>query len=119
MSENRFTDRSLLADIATARAHRACGSEEHDSQNGKLHGYCVVCLVPWPCETANFFTRKNDQQSIINKLREISDRERWTDTADFNALEFSGGNYDDAYSAGKDDGKTTLAKELLKEFFNG
>ena len=31
-------------------AHRACCGVEHDPQNGKLHGYCVVCGVPWPCE---------------------------------------------------------------------
>lgn len=30
--------------------HRACGSEEHDPANGKIHGYCIVCLTPWPCE---------------------------------------------------------------------
>lgn len=33
-------------------AHRACCGVEHDPQNGKLHGYCVVCGVPWPCEYA-------------------------------------------------------------------
>lgn len=44
--------------LAAAQAHRACGSAEHDPQQGKLHGYCVVCLVPWPCETAQAFMRK-------------------------------------------------------------
>lgn len=43
--------------LAAALAHRACGGAEHDPQNGKLHGYCVVCLVPWPCETAQAFLR--------------------------------------------------------------
>lgn len=43
--------------LATALAHRVCGGEEHDPQNGKLHGCCVVCLVPWPCETASVFMR--------------------------------------------------------------
>ena len=38
--------------IAQLTAHRACGSGEHDPQNGKLHGFCVVCLVPWPCAIA-------------------------------------------------------------------
>lgn len=41
--------------VAAATAHRACCGAEHDPQNGKLHGYCVVCGVPWPCETAKFF----------------------------------------------------------------
>jgi len=43
---------SLSVLIASAAAHRACCGAEHDPKNGKLHGYCVVCGVPWPCETA-------------------------------------------------------------------
>lgn len=43
--------------LAAAQAHRVCGSAEHDPQQGKLHGYCVVCLIPWPCETAQVFMR--------------------------------------------------------------
>lgn len=41
--------------IAAATAHRACCGSEHDLLNGKLHGYCVVCGVQWPCETAKTF----------------------------------------------------------------
>lgn len=41
--------------IAAATAHRACCGVEQDLPNGKIHGYCVVCGVPWPCETAAFF----------------------------------------------------------------
>jgi len=41
--------------IAAAIAHRACCGCEQDLPNGKLHGYCVVCGVPWPCDTAKFF----------------------------------------------------------------
>ena len=32
--------------------HRACCGTEHDPANGKLHGHCIVCGVPWPCEYA-------------------------------------------------------------------
>lgn len=46
--------------IASATAHRACCGTEHDPQNGKLHGYCVVCGVPWPCETALTFLSRKD-----------------------------------------------------------
>ena len=46
------------ADVAAAMAHRACCGSEHDPLNGKLHGYCVVCGVAWPCETAQYFLRK-------------------------------------------------------------
>jgi hypothetical protein len=31
-------------------AHRACHSAEHDPLNGRIHGYCMVCGIPWPCE---------------------------------------------------------------------
>jgi len=45
-------DHKLLERVAQLTAHRACCGTEHDPANGKLHGYCVVCGVPWPCEYA-------------------------------------------------------------------
>jgi hypothetical protein len=41
--------------IATAQAHRPVHSAEHTPSTGKLHGYCIVCGVSWPCDTANVF----------------------------------------------------------------
>lgn len=41
--------------IAAAIAHRGCCGCEQDLANGKLHGYCVVCGVEWPCDTAKTF----------------------------------------------------------------
>src|SRR5690606_34434569 len=38
----------LVERIAQLTAHRGCLGVEHDPANGKLHGYCVVCGVPWP-----------------------------------------------------------------------
>jgi hypothetical protein len=38
--------------VAQLTAHRACIGAEHNPAQGKLHGYCVVCGVPWPCEYA-------------------------------------------------------------------
>lgn len=38
--------------VAQITAHRACCGVEHDPAQGKLHGYCIVCGVPWPCEYA-------------------------------------------------------------------
>lgn len=56
----------LLTKIAACTAHRACRGCEDDQANGKLHGYCIVCGVPWPCEVAQSFidvamTKKGDQ----------------------------------------------------------
>ena len=45
---------------AGCAAHRACCGIEADNSQGKIHGYCVVCGVPWPCETAQFFLFKAD-----------------------------------------------------------
>jgi len=41
---------SLLERTAQISAHRGCCGTEHDPANGKIHGYCVVCGIPWPCE---------------------------------------------------------------------
>ena len=38
--------------IAQIIAHRACCGTEHDPRNGKFHGCCIVCGVPWPCAYA-------------------------------------------------------------------
>jgi hypothetical protein len=38
--------------VAQLIAHRACCGSEHDPDNGKFHGCCVVCGVPWPCKVA-------------------------------------------------------------------
>ena len=46
--------------VAQLIAHRACGSEEHDPANGKIHGCCVVCLTPWPCTVAVQITEQNN-----------------------------------------------------------
>ena len=40
----------LVERIAQIQAHRACIGAEHDPLNGKLHGCCVVCGVPFPCD---------------------------------------------------------------------
>jgi hypothetical protein len=51
------------SDVAAAMAHRACCGAEHDPQNGKLHGCCVVCGVPWPCDTAKHFLRGSPNET--------------------------------------------------------
>lgn len=47
-----MNEQKLIERAAQLIAHRCCGGAEHDPQEGKLHGYCTVCLVPWPCEYA-------------------------------------------------------------------
>lgn len=40
---------------AACAAHRVCCGGEADNSQGKIHGYCVVCGVPWPCAVAATF----------------------------------------------------------------
>lgn len=55
--------------LVSALAHRACHSAEHNPKEGRLHGYCIICGVPWPCETAKQFAVKEPApQPEIEKL---------------------------------------------------
>ena len=55
--------------------------------------------------------------TIKEYLERFAARSVCSDEEDFNAYDYSGGNYDDAYALGKHDGKTLLAQELLEKFF--
>jgi flagellar biosynthesis/type III secretory pathway protein FliH len=33
------------------RGHRAVGGAEQDVSRSLLHGYCAVCVTPWPCDS--------------------------------------------------------------------
>jgi hypothetical protein len=66
--ENGWDD-NVMERVAQLIAHRAVGNQEQDPQNGKLAGYCVVCQVPWPCDTAKpkmFAKVLNDK---LNRVR--------------------------------------------------
>lgn len=52
---------------------------------------------------------------FIEKLKDIAQREAWVDNKEFSVFDFCGGNFDDAYSGGVDDGEILLAREVLKE----
>jgi hypothetical protein len=56
--------------VAQLIAHRACCSSEHDPAKGKLHGYCVICGVPWPCAYAG------TPPSGVDSSRDISTYEQ-------------------------------------------
>lgn len=51
-----------------AALHRACVGAEHDPVSGRLHGYCVVCGVPWPCDYAP--VPGNYPADALDKVRE-------------------------------------------------
>lgn len=49
-------------------------------------------------------------------LEKLASRECWSDDDDFNPYDYCGGNYDDAYYGGCEDGEAQLARRLLQEF---
>lgn len=52
-------------------------------------------------------------QEMIAELKRLAAKEIWSDDEDFNVYEMSGGNFDDAYYAGNESGKTKLARQVL------
>ena len=48
-------------------------------------------------------------------MKKLAERECWCDDEEFNPRDYSGGNFDDAYYGGSDDGEALLAKEILGE----
>jgi hypothetical protein len=56
---DNLNENAMLTLAASAIAHRICIHQEHDPNNGKVHGCCVVCGDPWPCDTAKRFLNTN------------------------------------------------------------
>lgn len=50
---------------------------------------------------------------VIELLKQLASKECWLDVDDFNADDYSGGNFDDAFSGGVDAGRVDLARDLL------
>ena len=72
MEEEKAGDEGLRERIAQITAHRACCGSEHDVSNGKIHGCCVVCGVPWPCEYAGTPSRHpapSRTEELVNLCR--------------------------------------------------
>lgn len=57
---------------------------------------------------------KNSLEKLKVYLEKIAAKEACIDDKEFNAYDYSGGNFDDAYYKGTSDGKILLARELLK-----
>lgn len=57
-------------------------------------------------------------ESLESFLKRMANSECMIDSDDFNIQDHCGGNYDDAYSTGQDDGYALLAREILKRFFD-
>jgi len=58
-------------------------------------------------------------EALKAKLQKVAAKATKTDDEDedFNPCDWSGGNFDDAYNMGVDDGEIHFAREILAEFF--
>ena len=57
-------------------------------------------------------------EELVKMLKGLAKQDMRSDNDDFNPMDASGGNYDDAYSMGLEDGVVFLARRIIKEFFN-
>ena len=53
-------------------------------------------------------------QNLIQKIKEVADKNVRSDDPDFAVYDYCGGNMDDAYSAGCEDGEVIFARQLLE-----
>ncbi len=49
--------------------HRAVHSAEHDPANGRIHGFCLLCGVAYPCEYVGTPDEFKERMDGSNKLR--------------------------------------------------
>jgi hypothetical protein len=54
-------------------------------------------------------------EMIVEKLKKLARRECYDEDSEFIPYDAFGGNMDDAYAGGQEDGETQLARELLTE----
>ena len=54
--------------------------------------------------------------ALADFLGKIAKNKAWCDDDDFNIYDGCGGNYDDAYSGGCDDGEILLARYILQTY---
>jgi hypothetical protein len=53
--------------------------------------------------------------SMVENLRKMAARDCADEDEKFNPMDYSGGNFDDAYAMGQQDGETYLARLVLLE----
>ncbi len=57
-------------------------------------------------------------EQLRGKLKKLASRECWCDDTEVIVNDCAGGNIDDAYSGGFEDGQAKLAEELLNDLLN-
>lgn len=67
--------------------------------------------------TAQIVISQAALQHLLSRIKEVAARASITDDEEFNAYDYCGGNYDDAFAAGVTEGETLFAQEL-QEFLD-
>lgn len=62
--------------------------------------------------------RKLTLQDVIKMVRDTADQDAATDDEDFNAYDYSGGNFDDEFASGQMDCETAFAR-TIRSFLEG
>ena len=68
-----------------------------------------------PNELEKVCTEIDTQTQIINRLKHLAKQDTLFDRDDFNPGDACGGNFDDCYNRGLDDGEIGLAREILSK----
>lgn len=58
---------------------------------------------------------KQISDEMAATLGKLAARKCWSDDDDFQADDYAGGNFDDAYAGGVDDGEVGLARVILAD----
>ena len=53
-------------------------------------------------------------EKVLELVKALAAEGCWSDDEEFNAYEYSGGNFDDAFNSGVTDGRISLAREILE-----
>ena len=64
-------------------------------------------------------TKETLMEKMIETLKTYAVRCCWSDDPEFTPNDYAGGNIDDSYGGGVEDGEAVLARNLLKTFFPG
>ncbi len=56
--------------------------------------------------------------NLIEFLQILSKQRAWSDNPSFSAFDHSGGDYDEAYNGGYNDGETILARYIIDKYMD-
>lgn len=104
-----YTDKASLV-LANAKGHTSLGLIVTNSATARLFSYTLTT-------TAEENARKAVREALEKVKAEFivkSEERLISENEDFSAFDYSGGNYDDAYYQGCDDGEICKSREVVE-----